>query len=99
MMDNIPPDQAAIFLAVAIYVTKELLKLFKHTVLKTKSITEKNTEAVKELILEMKFLEQRLSSVEIAIDKFTEFKSVVWKLEKDVSFAHEKIRDLTKRAQ
>lgn len=90
-------DQLALITAVLIYVTKEIANFVKHSLLKTKTLTEENTDAIKALIIEIKYLDKRLESVETSIDKFTELKSTIWKLEKDVGFAHEKIRDISKQ--
>lgn len=91
---TLSPDQVAVILAVAIYVTKELSGFVSQIILKKSDKIDENTEAVKDLNYELKHLSGRLVELEKKLDEFKSLQHVVWKLEKDVTFAHEKIRDI-----
>lgn len=91
---TLSPESVAILIAVTIYIIKTAWELVAKTILKSKTDVEQNTQVVKELILEIEFLKTEMVRVRLSVDKLDEFKHLAWKLEKDVAFAHEKIRDL-----
>lgn len=91
---NLGPDQVAVLLAVLIYVSKELVSFTSQIILKKNDKIDENTDAVKELNFNVKHLSVRLEHLEKQLDEFKALQHVVWKLEKDVTFAHEKIRDI-----
>lgn len=91
---KLSPENVAILIAVTIYIIKTAWELVAKTILKSKTDVEQNTQVVKELILEIEFLKTEMVRVRLSVDKLDEFKHLAWKLEKDVAFAHEKIRDL-----
>ncbi len=91
---KLSPESVAILIAVTIYIVKTAWEFIAKTILKSKDEVEENTQAVKELILEMGVLKTEMVRVRLSVEKLDEFKHLAWKLEKDVAFAHEKIRDL-----
>lgn len=91
---KLDPTQVAILIVALLYVTEKVATFVSHTILKSKDKVEENTQVIRELILKLEHTNVRLVSVETAINKLEEFKHTVWKLEKDVTFAHEKLRDL-----
>lgn len=94
VINDLTLDKAALLLAVIVYVTKEAFQFIKATILHTKDKTVENTQAVKELNTSIKHLSERLLVTEKKIEDLNSFQHMVWKLEKDVGFAFEKIRDL-----
>lgn len=90
---NLGPDQVAILVAVLIYVTKELVSFVSQIILRKNDKIDENTEAVKDLNFNIRHLTTRLDQLEKQLEDFKQLQHVVWKLEKDVTFAHEKIRD------
>jgi hypothetical protein len=94
LVNDLTLDKAAILFAVIVYVTKEGFQFIKATVLHTKDKTTENTQAVKELNQSIKYLSERLLVTEKKIEDLNSFQHLVWKLEKDVGYAFEKIRDL-----
>lgn len=91
---KLDPTQVAILIVALLYVTEKVGSFVSHTIFKSKDKVDENTQAIRELILKLDHTNVRLVSLETAINKLEEFKHVTWKLEKDVAFAFEKIRDL-----
>lgn len=94
LFNNLSVESGGILLAVVIYVTRSLVEFASKIILKNKDKIEENTQAVKDLNVNISHLSVRLVNVENSIEKLSEVKSIVWKLDRDVSYAHEKIRDL-----
>lgn len=88
------PTAVMVLIAALLYIIKEVTAFVSKTFLKAKDKTEENTLAVLQLNNNISNLMIRLSSVEESIKKFTEVERAVWKMEKDINFAHEKIRDI-----
>lgn len=91
---NLRPESVAVLIAVTIYIVKTVWEFVAKTILKSKGEVEENTIAVRELILKIEHLNNRLVAIELAIDKLDEFKLITYKLEKDMGYAFEKLRDL-----
>lgn len=91
---KLDPTQVAILIAVLLYVTKTVWEFISHTILKSKDKLDENTQVMRELVIKLEHLNVRLLGVETAIDKLEEFKSITYKLEKDMGYAFEKLRDL-----
>jgi len=91
---TLSPESVAILIAVTIYVVKTAWEFISTTILKSKSEVEDNTQAIRELMIKLEHLNNRLVSVQLAIDKLDEFKLLTYKLEKDMGYAFEKIRDI-----
>lgn len=91
---NLTPDQVAIIVAAFLYILKEITHFISNSFLKTKDKTEENTNAVKELNVNITHLSSRIALVEQSIDKFTHVQSSLIKVEKDIHYAFEKIRDI-----
>lgn len=91
---NLTPDQVAIIVAAFLYILKEITHFISNSFLKTKDKTEENTTAVKELNANISHLASRIALVEASIDKFTHVQSSLIKVEKDIHYAFEKIRDI-----
>ena len=91
---KLDPTQVAVLIVAFLYVTEKAAGFISHTIFKSKDKLDDNTQAVRELILKIEHLNNRLVAIELAIDKLEDFKLVTYKLEKDMGFAFEKIRDL-----
>ncbi|RTL05223.1 hypothetical protein EKK58_08730 [Candidatus Dependentiae bacterium] len=94
---NMTPDQVAVLLAAGYYLLKELIQFAKDWFRKTSDKTEENTTAVIALTTELKHFNNRIVVIEEKIKRADETEKIVYKLEKDVGFAHEKIREIKDR--
>lgn len=94
LAQKLDPTQVAILIVALLYVTEKVGNFISHTIFKSKDKVDENTHAIRELIIKLDHTNTRLASMEITLGKLEEFKHVTWKLEKDVSYAFEKIRDL-----
>ena len=92
--EKLDTTQVAVLIAVLIYVTKTVWEFVSHSILKAKTSTEENTMAIRELLIKIDNLNIRLAAVDDTIKDFTEVERAVWKMQKDIDFAHEKIRDI-----
>jgi len=91
---KLDPTQVGVLIAAFIYVTKTVWEFVSHSLLKTQTSTEENTMAVRELLIKIDNLNIRLASIDDSIKDFTEVERAVWKMQKDIDFAFEKIRDI-----
>lgn len=93
-LQTLSPEKLVVVSAGLIYIGRQIAEWVLKWVLKRNDKLEELIQAVKELSLKLEHFSVRLVSTEHKLDKQEEFKHLVWKLERDVQFAHEKLRDL-----
>jgi hypothetical protein len=91
---SLKPNDVAILIAALLYIIKITWEFVSRNLLKNKDKLDENTQAVRELIIKIDHLNNRLVAIELSVDKLEEFKHLAWKNEKDITFAHEKIREM-----
>lgn len=91
---KLDPTQVAILIVALLYVTEKVGSFVSHTIFKSKDKVDENTQAVRELIIKIEHLNTRLVAIELSLDKLEDFKLITYKLEKDMGYAFEKIRDI-----
>lgn len=99
LLKTLSPDRLVMLTAGLIYIGRQAIEWIFKWVLKRNDKLEELTVAVKDLSYKLEHFSVRLISTEGKLDKHDEVKSLVWKLERDVQFAHDKIRDLKSEIQ
>ena len=88
------PVSIAVLIAILTYLVKTLWESFFKDKSKSDAKLEANTLAVIQLSANLQAFMSRLENVESAIVEYTEVERNVWKAQRDVDSAHEKIREL-----
>lgn len=91
---QISPETVAVFIAVVIYLIDKFIVWFGKSATKAETKIEENTQAVRELNINLKHFSDRIVIVEDTIKKHDQLHHVVWELKKDMTYAFEKIREL-----
>lgn len=94
LLKSLSPDKLVMVTAGLIYIGRQAVEWTLKWVLKRNDKLEELTVAVKDLSFKLEHFSVRLISTEGKLDKHDEVRNLVWKLERDVQFAHDKIRDL-----
>lgn len=86
---ELSPTSVAIMVGVSVYLIKTLWESF----FKTKDKTDENTQAVRELNINLLHTRDRLVVMESRLDKYDETAVVVAKLHTDYNHLFDKVRD------
>lgn len=97
LIKGLRPSELAILVAVGFYLAKESITFITKLFMKKMDKTDENTQAVRELNINIRHLTDRLVIVENTMEKQNEIQSTVIELRKDMGYAFEKIRDLEQR--
>ncbi len=92
---ELSPTSVAIMVAVAVY----LIKTFWESFFKTKDKTDENTQAVRELNINIVHMRDRLVVMESKLDKYESMNVAVSNLTTDYNHLFEKVRDLTRQLE
>lgn len=93
-LKTLTPEQITITAAACIYILTTIGRGVARSFFKKADKLDELIMAVRELTLKLEHFSARLVSTEQKLDKHEEVKNLVWKLERDITHAHEKIRDL-----
>ncbi len=94
LLHTLSPEQVIIIASGLIYIGSKLSEGMAKWVFKKSDQQQELLFAVKELTLKLEMVTQEISGLKKAIDKHADTEREVWRIKKEVDFAHEKIREI-----